>query len=170
MADRSLIRIRRARAREALPFARTLPEPPHASGSAKRQPPVVVLAEAGGRRIGYAALVGQEIRALHVEPGWTGELVAERLLARLEREARALNHKILKVRARPAAAPFFRRHGYSGARVCRVRTPSGELVRAVLLQRRLGAELAKDASLKERSRANRELREAEHLGAAFLGG
>lgn len=170
MPNGSSLQIRKARRPEAEALASKAPGPPRrGNGRRAQQTPQVFVAEVAGRRVGFAVLVGDEIRTIELDPRWAEEGVGARLLARLERAARSGEVSTLKVRATERAGPFFRAHGYRGSRRVRLRLASGEEVSAVLLRKSLAPALGRSTSLKERSRANRELREAEHLGAAFLG-
>src|SRR5829696_4921312 len=71
-----------------------------------------VVATEGGRVLGLAALVGDEVRRVYVRPDAQRRGVGRRLMAELEREGRARGLGELRLTAGASAAGFYARLGY----------------------------------------------------------
>ncbi|TGG95429.1 GNAT family N-acetyltransferase [Natronospirillum operosum] len=74
-----------------------------------------VVAEQGGRIVGYAGLkpAEQEIEAIFVSPDFSGQGLGALLLERAEKQARGLRFKTVKLHASLNAVRFYQRAGYS---------------------------------------------------------
>jgi GNAT superfamily N-acetyltransferase len=96
----------------------------------------VLVAESGGRIVGYAGLRGAEVTALFVRPSAARRGVATALLARLEALARRRGVRRLAVDAARSGVAFYRARGFTGGRAVRVPLPGGALV-AVRMAKRL---------------------------------
>lgn len=74
----------------------------------------VFVAERAGEVVGFAAvrLATREVRALYVTPGAAGGGLGQRLLLRLERVARALGIRELRLSATLNAVGFYERLGW----------------------------------------------------------
>jgi GNAT superfamily N-acetyltransferase len=97
----------------------------------------VLVAERGGRILGYAALRGSELTALFVRPSAAGRGVGTALLARAEREARRRGVASLVVDASRNGAGFYRARGFGGARPVAVPLPGGGKLEAIRMTKRL---------------------------------
>jgi N-acetylglutamate synthase-like GNAT family acetyltransferase len=96
-----------------------------------------VVAERGARLAGYGARRGGELTALFVRPAAARAGVASRLLARIEREARAAGVRTLVTLASRSGVPFYRARGFEGGRAVRVPLPGGLSLGALRLTKRL---------------------------------
>jgi GNAT superfamily N-acetyltransferase len=96
-----------------------------------------VLAEAGGRALGYAARRGAEVTAVFVRPraqgGGVGRAPVEALCADAAREGR----RAVRVLGAHAALPFYAALGFTGRRAVAVPLPGGLALDAVRLAKRL---------------------------------
>jgi putative acetyltransferase len=96
-----------------------------------------VVAEEGGRVVGYAARRGREITAVFVRPSRARAGIGARLLAAVERRAIRGGARAAFVRAAPGAVPFYAARGYRGARPVRVPLPGGASLPARRMAKRL---------------------------------
>jgi len=97
----------------------------------------LLAAERGGRVAGFAGLRGGELTALFVAPRHAGRGVGSALVAAVERLARRRGVRRLLAVAAASAAPFYRAHGFAGARAARVPLPGGRRLAAVRLAKPL---------------------------------
>ncbi|HWG90387.1 MAG TPA: GNAT family N-acetyltransferase [Candidatus Thermoplasmatota archaeon] len=72
-----------------------------------------LVAEEGGRLVGFGSLLGREIQMLYVHPDAAGKGVGSALLAALEKQATALGHHRLRLRASLNAEAFYASRGYT---------------------------------------------------------
>ena len=77
-----------------------------------------LIAEAGGRAVGFAALkrIAHEVDAVFVVPQVFGTGLGAKLLGRIEARARATGLRLLTLNASLNAVPFYRRAGYRALR------------------------------------------------------
>ena len=87
----------------------------------------VLVAERGGRIVGYAGLRGPELTALFVRPSAARRGVATVLLARIEALARRRGVERLRVAAARSGVAFYRARGFMGGRMVRVPLPGSAL-------------------------------------------
>jgi GNAT superfamily N-acetyltransferase len=96
-----------------------------------------VVAERGGRVVGYAALRRSEVTAVFVRPRSARRGVGAALLARIEAEARRRGVRRLVVRAARSAVAFYRAAGFRGTRAIAVPLPGGLRLPSLLLAKPL---------------------------------
>ena len=95
----------------------------------------VLVAERGGRAVGYAALRGSELTALFVRPAAARAGVATALLARLEALARRRGVRRLRVDAARSGIAFYEARGFAGRRRVRVPLPGGAMTAVRMTKR-----------------------------------
>ena len=95
----------------------------------------VLVAELGGRAVGYAGLRGAELTSLFVRPSAARRGVASALLGRAEALARRRGVRTLRVDAARSGVAFYRARGFSGGRSVRVPLPGGSLAAVRLVKR-----------------------------------
>jgi len=86
-----------------------IPERYHPTMPASR---VIFVAQDDSQLIGFSTLDGDTIRAVYVDPGYTGRGVGRRLLAALEKEAISRNSDILRLDASLNSVGFYEAAGY----------------------------------------------------------
>ncbi len=96
-----------------------------------------VVAERGGRLVGYAARRGREVTAVFVSPAHARAGIGAALLRRIEADARRAGVASAFVRAARGAVPFYEAEGYRGLRAIIVPLPGGASLRARFLSKRL---------------------------------
>jgi predicted N-acetyltransferase YhbS len=96
-----------------------------------------LVAEDGGRIVGYAARRGREVTAAFVSPGRARAGVGAALLGGLEEASRRAGLRSLFVLAAPGAVPFYEALGYRGGRRVQVPLPGGVHLPARRLAKRL---------------------------------
>ncbi len=97
-----------------------------------------ILAERGGRAMGFAGLRGREVTALFVHPAVAGRGLGARLLARVEAEARRRGARSLVLVAARGAVGFYEACGYRVLRRERAPLPGGLALEAVRMVKRGG--------------------------------
>jgi GNAT superfamily N-acetyltransferase len=96
-----------------------------------------VVAERGGRIVGYAAVRGSELTALFVLPREARRGVGAALLARVEREAREEGRTALRTDAARSAWGFYAASGYRLGRALSVPLPGGGALEARVARKSL---------------------------------
>ena len=87
--------------------------------------------------IGFAALKGQELRSLYVDPDWSGLGVGSALLRRAEAIIAAAGHDRVVIGASLAGLPFYEQHGYSVVKHRHWRSRGGLMIPAADMEKRL---------------------------------
>jgi GNAT superfamily N-acetyltransferase len=96
-----------------------------------------LVAEDGGRVVGYAARRGREVTAAFVSPGRARSGFGAALLARLEEDGLRAGLRSLFVLAAPGAVPFYEATGYRAGPRVQVPLPGGLRLPARRLAKRL---------------------------------
>jgi putative acetyltransferase len=87
----------------------------------------ILVAELGGRVVGYGGIRGSELSALFVRPAAARRGVASALLARVEALARRRGITRLRVDAAKSGVAFYRAQGFTGRRSVKVPLPGRDL-------------------------------------------
>jgi GNAT superfamily N-acetyltransferase len=97
----------------------------------------ILVAQRGGRIVGYAGLRGGEVTALFVRPSAARQGVASALLARIEALARRRRVRRIVVDAARSGVAFYRARGFEDVSPVRVPLPGGASLVAIRMTKQV---------------------------------
>ena len=98
-----------------------------------------LVAERDGRVVGFASLLGGEVRSLYVHPGEAGRGTGTALLERVEELASAHGYTTIRLHASLNALRFYQARGWREGTHVALRLPDGQPLPAVRMDKEIDA-------------------------------